>query len=254
MGSLTGKVAIVTGASSGIGQSTARLFASEGARVVLGSRRQDKLDEVVAEIRKAGGSATAVAGDVQDEAFSESLVNTARDRFGRLDIAFNNAGAIGAMGPTTDLSRRDWQRTLDTNLTGAFLAAKHQIPAMCSQDGGSVVFTSSFVGHTVAFPELAAYGASKAGLIGLTKALAVEFARDGIRVNALLPGATDTDMAHEFAGTPEARELVAGLYPMRRFASPDEIARSALYLASEASSFTTGSALLVDGGVSIHRT
>ncbi len=254
MNELKDKVAIITGASAGIGRATAKLFASEGATVVVGARRQAKLDALVTEIESTGRDAVALAGDVTDEAYAQALVTAAIDRFGRLDIAFNNAGTLGAIGPTTEVSHADWRDTVETNLTSAFLAAKHQLPALLSQGGGSLIFTSTFVGYTVGFPEVAAYAASKSGLIGLTQALAVEFGQRGVRVNAILPGATDTDMARQFASTPEARDFIAGLYPMRRFASPEEMARSVLYLASDTSSFTTGSALLVDGGVSINRT
>ncbi len=254
MTALNEKVALVAGASSGIGRATAKLFAQQGARIVVGARREAELKALVTEIERAGGEAVALAGDVGDESYAEALVAAAVDRFSRLDIAFNNAGTLGAMGPTAGVSLAGWRDTIDTNLTSAFLAAKYQIPAMQAHAGGSLIFTSTFVGYTVGFPEVAAYAASKTGLIGLTRALAVEYARQGIRVNAILPGATETDMARQMADTAEARDFIAGLYPMRRFASPDEIARSVLYLASDASSFTTGSALLVDGGVSINRT
>ncbi len=253
MNRLANKVAIITGASSGIGRAAARRMASEGASVVLGARRQALLEEVVADIEAAGGRATALAGDVSDEAYAQALVQAGLEAFGRLDIAFNNAGILGTAGPTDAMTLSDWHATLDTNLTSAFLAAKYQAPAMAASGGGSLVFTSSFVGHTVAFPEVAAYAASKAGLIGLVKALAVEYAARGVRVNALLPGATDTPMAAEFASSPAALEAVRALYPLARFASPEEMAESALYLASDASSFTTGTALLVDGGISIAR-
>ena len=158
------------------------------------------------------------------------------------------------MGETSASALDAWRQTLDVNLTSAFLAAKHQIPAMVARGGGSVIFTSTFVGYTVSFPGLAAYSASKSGLIGLTQALAVEYAARNVRINAFLPGATDTAMYREMNDTPESRAFITGLYPMRRIASPEEMARSVLYLASDASSFTTGSALLVDGGVSINRT
>lgn len=148
----------------------------------------------------------------------------------------------------------EWRETLDINLTSAFLAAKYQVPAMIARGGGSLIFTSTFVGHTVSFPGLAAYSASKSGLIGLTHALAVEYGRHNVRVNALLPGATDTAMYRQMNDTREARAFITGLYPLRRIASAREIARSVLYLASDAASFTTGSALRVEGGISINRT
>jgi NAD(P)-dependent dehydrogenase (short-subunit alcohol dehydrogenase family) len=256
MSVLAEKVAIVTGASSGIGRATATLFAREGARVVVTARRGAELDELVASIREAGGQAVAVAGDVRDEQLARSLVETAVSRFGGLDIAFNNAGATGAMGPVTELSLDDWHQALDTNLTSAFLGAKYQVPAMLARGGGSLIFTSSFVGHTVGFPGLAAYGAAKAGLIGLTQVLAAELGAQGIRANAILPGGTDTPGNHaNFPGAaPETRGFVEGLHALKRMAAPEEIARSVLHLASDASSFVTGVALLVDGGVSISRT
>jgi NAD(P)-dependent dehydrogenase (short-subunit alcohol dehydrogenase family) len=254
MNALEGKVAIVTGASSGIGYASARLFAREGARVVAGARRQAELDALVAAIEAAGGEAIALAGDVRDEAYAQALVATAMDRFGGLDVAFNTAGTLGAMGPTPELSLAGWTETIETNLTSAFLGARHQLPALLARGRGSLIFTSTFVGHTAGMPGVAAYAASKAGLIGLVQALAVEFGPQGVRVNALLPGGTDTAMGQVMAGTPEARAWVEGLHALKRIATPDEQARSALYLASDASSFTTGTALLVDGGVSVNRT
>lgn len=254
MSALSNKIAIITGASSGIGYATAKLFAREGARVVAAARRQPELDALVEDITHAGGHAVALAGDVQNETFAKALVELAMDRFGGLDVAFNNAGTIGEMGATPDMPLAEWENTVRTNLTSAFLGAKYQIPAMLDRNGGALIFTSTFVGYTVGLPGMAAYAASKAGLIGLTQALAAEFGAKGIRVNALLPGGTDTPMGRAFASTPEALAYVQGLHALKRMALPDEIAKSALYLASDASSFTTGTALLADGGVSINRT
>ncbi|MCX4247408.1 SDR family oxidoreductase [Paraliomyxa miuraensis] len=253
MSVLLDKVAIITGASSGIGRAAAKLFAREGAAVVVAARRRAELDLLVDEITRAGGRAVALAGDVADEAFASALVALAIERFGGLDVAFDNAGTLGTMGATTELTASEWERALAVNLTSAFFAAKHQIPAMLARGGGSIVFTSTFVGHTAGMPGMAAYAASKSGLIGLTQALATEFGPQGIRVNALLPGGTDTPMGRVVASTPEALDFVRRLHALRRIASPEEIARSALYLASDQSSFTTGIALLADGGVSIHR-
>ncbi len=252
MFALTDKVAIVTGASSGIGRAAAKLFAEQGANVVVAARRQQELDALVDEIEAAGGTAAALAGDVRDEAHAAALVELAVKRFGGLDIAFNNAGAVGVMAPVPEMVPAAWQDTMDTNLTSAFLAARHQIPAMLERGGGSLIFTSSFVGYTVGMPGMAAYAAAKAGLIGLTQVLAAEYGPRGLRVNALLPGGTDTPGAT--TTTPEARAFVEGIHALKRMAQPEEIARSALYLASDASSFTTGTALFADGGVSINRT
>ena len=252
MFALTDKVAIVTGASSGIGRAAAKLFAEQGANVVVAARRHQELDALVDEIEAAGGTAAALAGDVRDEAHAAALVELAVKRFGGLDIAFNNAGAVGVMAPVPEMVPAAWQDTMDTNLTSAFLAARHQIPAMLERGGGSLIFTSSFVGYTVGMPGMAAYAAAKAGLIGLTQVLAAEYGPRGLRVNALLPGGTDTPGAR--TTTPEARAFVEGIHALKRMAQPEEIARSALYLASDASSFTTGTALFADGGVSINRT
>jgi len=256
MFALTGKVAIVTGASSGIGRATARLFADQGARVVVAARRQAELDSLVAEIADAGGEAVALAGDVRDEEYAKALVDLAAREFGGLDIAFNNAGIVGETGAVPDLSLKSWRETVDTNLTSAFLGAKYQIPAMIERGGGSLIFTCTFVGHTVGMPGMTAYAASKSGLIGLTQVLAAEFGPKGIRVNALLPGGTDTpaSITNAPGAGPEVLAFVEGLHALKRIARPEEIARSALYLASDLSSFTTGTALLADGGVSINRT
>lgn len=252
MFALTNKIAIVTGASSGIGRAAARLFASEGAKVVVAARREAELAELVAEIQDEAGEAVALAGDVRNEAYAKALVDTAVATYGGLDIAFNNVGAVGDMGPVAELALASWRDTIDTNLTSAFLAAKHQIPAMIERGGGSLIFTSTFVGHTVGMPGMTAYAASKAGLIGLTQVLAAEYGPQGVRVNALLPGGTDTPAAT--FKTPDQRSFVEGLHALKRVAEPEEIARSALYLASDASSFTTGTALLADGGISVNRT
>ena len=254
MGVLADRVAIVTGASSGIGRAAARLFAEEGAQVVAAARRERELGELVAEIEAAGGRALARAGDVRDEGFAEALVETAVAAYGGLDIAFNNAGTLGEMGSVAGLSLAGWHETLETNLTSAFLGAKYQVPAMIARGGGSLIFNSTFVGHTAGMPGMAAYAASKAGLIGLTQVLAAEFGPKGVRVNAILPGGTETPMGRTVADTPESRAFVAGLHALKRIAAPEEIARSALHLASDASSFVTGAAFLVDGGVSINRT
>lgn len=254
MTALANKVAIVTGASSGIGHATSKLFAREGAKVVVAARRQAELDALVAEITEIGGRAVALAGDVKDDTFAKASVEMAVRQFGGLDVAFNNAGTLGEMGATPDVSLSGWRDTLETNLTSAFLGAKYQLPAMLDRGGGSLIFTSTFVGYTVGMPGLAAYAASKAGLIGLTQALAAEFGPKGIRANAILPGGTDTPAYRAMNDTAEAQAFVEGLHALKRVATPDEIARSVLYLASDASTFTTGAALLVDGGVSINRT
>jgi len=251
---LKGKVAIVTGASAGIGRATAKLFARTGAKVVVAARRKAKLDSLVREIADDGGDALALAGDVSEEAFAKELVERAEQSYGHLDVAFNNAGILGEKGPTTGVSLEGWNETLKVNLTSAFLAAKHQIPAMMKQGKGSIIFTSTFVGYTVGFPGVVAYAASKSGLIGLTQTLAAEYGPQNIRVNALLPGAVETAMYEEANESPKQKAYLTNLHALKRIASPDEVAQAALYLASDASSFQTGTAMLVDGGLSVTRT
>jgi NAD(P)-dependent dehydrogenase (short-subunit alcohol dehydrogenase family) len=253
MDRLQGKVAIVTGASAGIGRETARLFAEQGAKVVVGARRQAELDALIAEIEAAGGQAVAVAGDVRSEAYHQALVQAAVDRFGRLDIAFNNAGVIGEAGPSTGVSEAGFADAVAINLTGSFLAAKHQIAQMAKHGGGSVIFTSTFVGYSASFPGMAAYAASKSGIIGLTQTLATEFGARNVRVNAILPGAVATDMYQAVNDTPEKQAFITGLHALKRVGKPQEIARTVLYLASDDAGFVTGTASLVDGGLSISR-
>jgi NAD(P)-dependent dehydrogenase (short-subunit alcohol dehydrogenase family) len=254
MNRLLNKTAIITGASSGIGRATAKLFAAEGAKVIIGARRQAELDTLVEEIRAAGGEAHAVAGDVRSEDYHKALVAAAISHYGKLDIAFNNAGTLGEAGPSTGVSESGFAETLAINLTGSFLAAKHQIPEMIKTGAGSVIFTSTFVGYSFAFPGVAAYSASKSGLIGLTQALASEYGPQNIRVNAILPGAVDTDMYREANATTEKQDFITALHALKRVAKPEELARSVLYLASDDASFVTGTASLVDGGASVTRT
>ncbi|SDU24076.1 NAD(P)-dependent dehydrogenase, short-chain alcohol dehydrogenase family [Verrucomicrobium sp. GAS474] len=248
---LKDKVALVTGASSGIGRDTAKLFAAEGAKVVVGARRESELATLVAEIEAAGGQAVALAGDVKSEAYAQALVALALEKYGRLDVAFNNAGTLGELGPTIGVSEAGWNDTLAVNLTSAFLGAKHQIPELIKAGGGSLIFTSTFVGHTRSFPGVAAYAASKAGLIGLTQTLAVEYGAQKIRVNAVLPGAIDTPMFREKNDTPEAQSGLANMHALKRVGQPEELAKAVLFLASDDSSFVTGTASLVDGGLSV---
>jgi NAD(P)-dependent dehydrogenase (short-subunit alcohol dehydrogenase family) len=250
---LTGKTAIITGASSGIGAAAAKLFAREGAQLVLSGRRTEILDEIVANIVSEGGQAVALAGDVSDEAHANALVELALSRFGGLDIAFNNAGTLGQLGDIPSMTLENWNTVLQVNLASGFLGAKYQIPAMLARGGGSIIFTSSFVGHTGGIPGMSAYAASKAGLIGLTQCLAAEYGTQGIRVNALLPGGTRTPMADQFGSDADAIASVNAIHALGRQAAPEEIASAALFLASDASSFVTGSALLAEGGNSIRK-
>ncbi|NRQ15319.1 SDR family oxidoreductase [Ensifer sesbaniae] len=244
MAMLQDKIVIVTGASSGIGRAVARLFASEGAKIVANARGEGPLTAVVEVIREDGGEAIAVSGDVTEEATHVRLVEAALSHFGGLDIAVNNAGSVGAVRPIAEITASEWQETLAANLTSAFLAARHQIPAMLQRDGGSLVFTSTFVGTSVGIPGMAAYGAAKAGLMGLVKGITADYGASGIRANALLPGGVDTPAG----GSKEQKEWAAGLHAMKRIAQPEEIAQAALFLSGPMASFVSGAALFADGG------
>ncbi|MBW4708556.1 SDR family oxidoreductase [Roseobacter sp. YSTF-M11] len=246
---LKDKTIIVTGASSGIGAAAARLFAAEGANVVLSARRQSELQQLVEEITQNSGKAVCLAGDVTDETCANALVNMAEQRFGGLDGALNNAGMMGDMGPVPAMETDNWQSVLATNLTSAFFAAKAQLPALSKRGGGSLVFTSSFVGFSNGgMPGMGAYAASKAGLIGLVQSLASDHAPEGIRINAVLPGGTKTAMAGD---DPTSHDFIAGMHPLKRMADPREIAQAAMFLLSDRSSFVTGSPMAVDGGMAV---
>lgn len=247
---LTDKTFIITGASSGIGAATAHLLAQHGANLILGARRDPELRALASKIDPEGKRTLVLPGDVQEEDYARSLVSSAEERFGGLNGAFNNAGIMGEMGPVPDMTLETWESVVAINLRSGFLAAKHQIPALRKHKSSSLVFTSTFVGHTIGLPGMGAYAASKAGLIGLTQVLAAEHGADGVRVNALLPGGTMTPMAGD---DPQTHEAIAQFHALKRMAEPDEIAQAALFLLSDKSSFVTGSAMLVDGGNSISK-
>lgn len=241
---LQGKVAIVTGASRGIGLATARMLAEQGAAVVMNARDEAALNAAVNELRRAGADVMGVVGDVVLDSTHVRLVDAAVSTHGGLDIAINNAGTVGPIGPLSDLDPGAWRQVIDTNLTSAYLGARRQIPAMLARGGGSLVFTSSFVGTSVGLPGMAAYGAAKAGLMGLVKGITADHAAQGIRANALLPGGVDTAMA----GDQRQKDWAASLHAMKRIAQPEEIAAAALFLVSPMASFVVGSALFADGG------
>ena len=248
---LQNKTIIITGASSGIGAAAARLFAREGANVVLGARRAPELASLADEINgKSAGRAVALAGNVSDPDYAKILVDLAQDEFDGLDGAFNNAGIVGDMKPVAEMTLDNWNSVISVNLTAAFLAAQAQIPALSRRGGGSIVFTSSFVGFSNGgLPGMSAYAASKAGLIGLVQSLAADHASEGVRINALLPGGTVTPAGGE--GNQDFMDFVAGLHPIKRMANTDEIAQAGLFMLSDRASFMTGSPMIVDGGMSV---
>ena len=250
---LKNKTVIVTGASSGIGAAAAVVLAGAGANLVLGARREEELAAVATRARREGGRVVVLPGDVRNPGYADALVALAITEFGGLDGALNNVGIVGDMVSIPEMSVENWDQVIATNLTSAFFAAKAQIPPLIERGGGALVFTSSFVGASNGgLAGMGAYAASKAGLVGLVKSLASDHAAAGLRVNALLPGGTVTQAGGE--GDPETLAFIASLHPMKRMAAATEIAEAALFLLSERASFMTGSAVLVDGGISVRLT
>jgi NAD(P)-dependent dehydrogenase (short-subunit alcohol dehydrogenase family) len=244
---LEGKVAIVTGASSGIGAASARAFASAGARVVLAARRADALQSVADDIAASGGEALAVPCDVTDPAAVEALVRRTVETYGRLDAAFNNAGAGHMPRPLADLAVEDFEANVRVNLTATFLCMKWEIPAMLASGGGAIVNMASLAGLR-GWYGIGAYSAAKHGIVGLSMSTALDYAAQGVRVNVVAPGPI---LAGGLALQPEAIQAqAAGAVPMRRVGAPEEVAAAAVWLCSEAASFVTGVVLPVDGGQS----
>lgn len=250
-GKLAGKVAIVTGAASGIGEASAELFAGYGARVVLADWNREAGECAAARIRERGLEACFVHTDVSDSAAVEAMVRSTVERYGALHVLFNNA-AVQVLATLTETTEQDWQRMQSVNLAGVFLCSKYAIPEMIRSGGGSIVNMSSALG-LVGDPDLAAYGAFKGGIIAMTKAAAIGYGPQGIRVNCICPGDVNTPMVADFfrkAPDPEAfRAQVCSHYALRRIAEPREVAQVAAFLASDESSFVTGSAIVVDGGL-----
>lgn len=246
---LAGRVILVTGASSGIGAAAVRLFAREGARVVAAARRTDRLEVLAGELQAEGLAVEPVACDVTDETSVAAAIAFAVKTFGRLDGAFNNAGAGGARAPLHLADTAAFDRVLGVNLRGVFLCLKHEIAAMLDSGGGAIVNTSSIAG-LVGAPDNSIYAASKWGLAGLTKCAALDYARQGIRVNAIAPGPTRSEMFDRWIPTDDARAALADVFPMNYIADPDDMARAALFLLSDEARWTTGVILPCEGGAS----
>ena len=244
-----GKVVLVTGAGSGIGRATALVFAREGAKVVVSDIVVEGGEETVQQIKAAGGEAIFVKADVSKAADVEALITQTVETYGRLDCAFNNAGIEGGVKPTIDCTEEEFDRTIAVNLTGVWLCMKYEIQQMLSQGGGAIVNTASVAG-LVGFPGLPDYVASKHGVLGLTKTAALEYAKSGIRVNAVCPGVIQTPMVERGAQlSPGFDELAVSMEPVGRFGQPSEIGEAVVWLCSEAASFVTGHPMTVDGGL-----
>ena len=247
---LDGKVALITGAASGIGRETARRFATEGAAVVCADLDGDGAERTATELTEAGGRATGLAADVSSAADAERMVAVAEETYGALHIAFNNAGImLGADGDAESTDEGTWDTTMAVNLKGVFLGCKFQIPALRRAGGGSIINTASFVALMGAATPQIAYTASKGGVLAMTRELAVIHAREGIRVNALCPGPLRTELLMKFLDTDAKKQRRLVHIPMGRFGEAKEMADAALFLASDESSFTTGTEFVVDGGI-----
>ena len=250
MKTFAGKVVLVTGGTSGIGRATALAFAQEGASVVVAGRREHEGAESVALIEQAGGKGLFVRADVSVEDEVASMVARAVEVFGGLHFAFNNAGVFLPPAPMTEITAETIDRILAVNVRGTALCMKHEIPAIMKSGGGGIVNTASFLGIR-AFPGSAIYNASKFAVIGLTKSAAVEFAAQGVRVNAVCPGVIDTPMNEQMRAEESGRDFLNGLQPMKRTGRPEEVAGAVLYLCSPSAGFITGTTLSVDGGITV---
>lgn len=250
-GEFIGKVAFITGAGSGIGRATALAFAAQGARIGACDKSEAGLHETVRLIDEQGGAAVALACDVARSGDVAGAVAATVTRFGRLDFAFNNAGIEQPVAALHEISDEQWDRLLDVNLRGVFYGMKHQVPAMLETGGGAIVNTSSGAG-VVGIAGQAAYVASKHAVIGLTKSAALDYAAQGVRINAICPGIIETPMMDRFSGgTQQGRERVIGQEPVGRMGRPEEIASAVLWLCSDLGAFTVGHALVVDGGQTV---
>lgn len=248
LGGATGRVGLVTGGASGIGRAVVLALVRGGARVVIADQDEERGAAVVAEATDLLGATSFVAVDVADPAAPERVVAEAVRLFGRLDLAVNGAGTPGAYGPLSTQTQESWDRTIAVNLTAVFSFVRAEVPAMLASGGGSIVNIASAAG-LMGFANLPAYVASKHGVVGLTKSVALELARAGVRVNAVCPGNVRTPMLERFAGGEEALEGMGRVTPMGRLGTPEEVAEAVVWLCSEASSYVTGHAFAVDGGV-----
>ena len=242
------KSVIVTGAGSGIGRAAAHAFAAEGARLIVADTNQSSGDATARQIRDRGGEATFVRTDVSRARDCAAMVEAAVARYGRLDVAFNNAGINLAVAPIAEVSEEEWAHILGVNLTGVFLCMKHEIPALKRSGGGAIVNTAS-VGGVIGTAGVTAYCATKHGVVGLTKSAALDHIADGIRINAVCPGGTRTEMLAEWFKDPAVEKRALEHTPIGRMASPEEIAKAVLFLASDDASFMVGHALIADGGL-----
>ncbi|MGA2426288.1 MAG: SDR family oxidoreductase [Terriglobales bacterium] len=245
---LEGKVGLVTGGTSGIGRETAVLFAKAGAKVVISGRREREGEETIELVRAAGGDGLFVKADVSKAYEVDALVQKAVEKFGRLDVAFNNAGIEGVWVPIVRQSEEDWDRTININLKGVWLCLKYEIRQMLKQGGGGAIVNMASVVGLIGSAGAAAYSASKHGVIGLTKTAALETARSGIRINAVCPAAIETPMAARIYGAPAVHKYVLSCHPIGRFGRPAEIAEAVVWMCSDRASFMTGQSLVLDGG------
>jgi len=248
---LENKVAFITGGTAGIGRDTAVLFAREGAKVVFTGRREAEGNETLKLVRAAGGDGLFLQSDVSKAADVESAVRRTVEKFGRLDVAFNNAGVEGVWVPLAEQTEENWDYVHNINLKGVWLCLKYEIQQMLRQGGGGSIVNMSSVAGLIGSPGAGVYIASKHGVLGLTKTAAAETAREGIRVNAVCPAVIQTDMADRIFGEPEVNKRVLAMHPVGRFGKSSEVAEAVLWLCSDKSTFTTGQYIGIDGGLLI---